>query len=1016
MKLAHISDIHLRGSSRHDEIRATTVDFIKQAKSCDVDHIIISGDIFHTKTAGITPESIDLLVWFFTELSTVAPVHVTLGNHDGVIHNLDKQDAISPIIKAINNPRIKLYKDSGIYSIDKNLDLSVYSIFDKDNWSKCVKTNKKFNAAVFHGPVAGSKTDLNWMLDAEASVEFFESHDIVLLGDIHKQQFLDYKDGIARMGYPGSFLQNDYGEGLERNWLLWDVDVANKTWTVDVKPLLNTKPFVTVQSDEIDTVSLKNGRYRIQCDGDLTVAEKSKIRSKIKSKLNPVDISFVVEQIEIQKENNKSISETSFIDPESILNFCQTHYKKLMSKNVKEILRIGIDSGMQNEEKISKGNIWTIDSIKFDNVLGFGTGNEIDFSNFSGLVGIFGKNKVGKSSVVGSILYSAFNVVDRGTNKNHSIINGNQSSCLSEMIVSSQTDHLKIVRQTVKTKQKDTLSSNTQLNLFDLKEGTDLTLDQRASTDSVIKSKLGSIDDFLMGSVSTQNRISKMLDESPQDRRKIFTRHIGLDVIERSYQSVQAEFNAIKSENKQLSSELASYNLDEIEKEISDTSTNIETLETNLVLLNDEHETLLLANKDVAVVQSNIRDANKKIVEFKNELTKIESQLRAKKESIEKEKAWLESNSSAQEKLDNITSILKEKEETNRSIAEMKNELKSIRETTVRTEKDKKTLSTVPCGDEYPSCPFIRDAYENVKSNKDVDAKLESLEKTLDECIQKNSDYASLKTERDELVTILGVIPTKEKIIQQASADVSELDSREKQVTSSLVEETQKLSSLSNIQVDDDVVEKMKSIKIKIDASKKEVTQLTLKKGQMYSKKQSCLELQKKLEILSAKYADYENASTILSKKGIQSKLLSENIQCVNDKIRKYMEPHFDFVAELEIDEKDGSTEIAIVCHNGDRRSLNLGSGMERTVGCLAIRAALHAVSVLPKSNFMIIDEGFGVLEGDNIQNCLAFLRDISKNFKFVLVISHTQEIKDFMDYSINVVKNDDGTSQVMYN
>lgn len=229
MRIGHISDIHIRGSVRHDEIRKTTEDFLEQARSKKLDHILISGDIFHTKTSGITPESIDLLVWFFQELSKVAKVHVTLGNHDGVIHNLDKQDAISPIIKAINDKNVILYKDSGTFPINENVDLSVYGIFDKPNWDLAQKTNpNKFNVATFHGPVAGCKTDLNWMLDAEASVEYFANHDIVMLGDIHKQQFLDYRNDVPRMGYPGSFMQNDFGEGLERHWLLWDIDEQKK--------------------------------------------------------------------------------------------------------------------------------------------------------------------------------------------------------------------------------------------------------------------------------------------------------------------------------------------------------------------------------------------------------------------------------------------------------------------------------------------------------------------------------------------------------------------------------------------------------------------------------------------------------------------------------------------------------------------------------------------------------------------------------------------------------------------
>ena len=88
---------------------------------------------------------------------------------------------------------------------------------------------------------------------------------------------------------------------------------------------------------------------------------------------------------------------------------------------------------------------------------------------------------------------------------------------------------------------------------------------------------------------------------------------------------------------------------------------------------------------------------------------------------------------------------------------------------------------------------------------------------------------------------------------------------------------------------------------------------------------------------------------------------------------------------------------------------------MERTTGCIAIRAAIHSVSVLPKSNFMIIDEGFGSIEGENVTSTINCIKDISKDFKFVLVISHLQTVKDFVDSSITITKNDDGTSRIIY-
>ena len=73
----------------------------------------LAGDIVHSKTQGISPELIDCLSWWFTNLSKICDVHVVLGNHDGILHNKSRQDAISPIINALNIPNIKLYKSSG---------------------------------------------------------------------------------------------------------------------------------------------------------------------------------------------------------------------------------------------------------------------------------------------------------------------------------------------------------------------------------------------------------------------------------------------------------------------------------------------------------------------------------------------------------------------------------------------------------------------------------------------------------------------------------------------------------------------------------------------------------------------------------------------------------------------------------------------------------------------------------------------------------------------------------------
>ncbi len=196
IRIAHLADLHLRGLTRHDEVKTVVEAFCKSARDKQVNHIVIAGDLFHTKTVGISPEVIELFVWMFREMAKVAFVHVTLGNHDGTLTNLTRQDSISPIINAMNDDRVKLYKQSNVYAIENGVNLCVYSLFDKENWDKVKPRIGDYNIAVYHGSVGGAVSEDGWVLKADTTVQFFEEqgYDIVLLGDIHRQQYLGYKE------------------------------------------------------------------------------------------------------------------------------------------------------------------------------------------------------------------------------------------------------------------------------------------------------------------------------------------------------------------------------------------------------------------------------------------------------------------------------------------------------------------------------------------------------------------------------------------------------------------------------------------------------------------------------------------------------------------------------------------------------------------------------------------------------------------------------------------------------
>lgn len=196
LRVAHLADVHVRGLTRHDEIRTVIEAFCKSASEQKADHIVIAGDIFHTKSTGISPEVIEVLTWMFRSMANAAPVHITLGNHDGPLTNLTRQDTISPIVEAMNDPRVKLYKQSGVYPIEQGVNLCVYSLFDKEGWERVKPIVGEYNIAVYHGAVGGAVSEDGWVLKPETTVQFFEEqgYDIVLLGDIHKQQYLGYRE------------------------------------------------------------------------------------------------------------------------------------------------------------------------------------------------------------------------------------------------------------------------------------------------------------------------------------------------------------------------------------------------------------------------------------------------------------------------------------------------------------------------------------------------------------------------------------------------------------------------------------------------------------------------------------------------------------------------------------------------------------------------------------------------------------------------------------------------------
>ena len=190
MKFAHISDTHIKNLKYHFEYRAVFDQLYEALREQNVDYIVHCGDIAHTKTQ-ISPEFVEMCSDFFRSLAEIAPTYIILGNHDGNLKNSSRQDALTPIVDALDLGNLHLLKDSGETHITDEFSLNVLSVFDRDNWIKPTNPDK-INIALYHGSISNCKTDMNWtMANGEDSLSIFKDHDYAMLADIHRRQFLD---------------------------------------------------------------------------------------------------------------------------------------------------------------------------------------------------------------------------------------------------------------------------------------------------------------------------------------------------------------------------------------------------------------------------------------------------------------------------------------------------------------------------------------------------------------------------------------------------------------------------------------------------------------------------------------------------------------------------------------------------------------------------------------------------------------------------------------------------------
>lgn len=1029
-KCIHIADVHFRGLKRHCEYKEVFEQFFKKARNLNPDIIFIGGDIVHSKTQGISPELIDLLCWWFESMSKIADVHVILGNHDGLILNEDRQDAITPIIKALDIDNIYLYKDSGVYPTGiKGFNWCIYSCFDEKNWNNVEPIEDEINIACFHGGVLGSTTDIDWNIDGEVELSFFNGYDFVFLGDIHKYQYLDSEKRVA---YPGSTIQQNFGEDVKKGFLYWEIK-SKYDYNSKFIELENSMPFVTIDwlgsvEKTIDLVKpiKEKSRIRIRSNESISQIEIQTLHSLIKEIKNPSEIVY---RIDNSKEHS-SIDYDSKIknlfdlkSSESRYEFLKDFLKDTENINLEKInnlFDININK-LENTEISSNSNKWSINSLKFSNTYGYGKSNEVNFDNMRGIIGIFGKNRCGKSSIPGTLMYGLFNSSDRGSIKNLHIINSRKGECNAEIGITVNDEKYIVKRSTKKNQtKKGVISANTSLSLHKLDKDNILnkTEEQRRETEKILRNLIGKSEDFLYTSFASQGEINTFIKEKNTSRKTILSKFLNLDIYEELWKVSREEYTYLKShmktqdakdwnhlinetsetiislknQNEETTSDMTILKKDLIDKEVilEDLKRNSKKHRSGLTFsqAKDLHKSFL---EKLVSVNKEIQDNNFDIKNKESKLIKIESF---------KESFPIEDLNNDKEKID----ILRKK------LSKLEYSIKTRNTKKLNSNKKLKILEEVPCGDSFPTCKFIKDAHEEKNISKQLQEELRQLKGSLYEV--KNVLNNLVKENIEEKVKKYNdVLNTEYKL----NLDLDNLNSKVKDLNKSIDEFSKEEKHYKEILIEIQSLAEGDNLD-QINKSKKEIekinNELYFKENKKQSNTREIIELESKIKSWENEKEKYNNLvqnwklydlfTYCVSKKGIPTKLIDFALPRINNEIHNILRDVAGFTVEISADSNSNSLDV-FINYGDSKRIIECGSGMEKMMASLAIRIALINISSLPRSDIFIIDEGFGALDETNIEACGRFLRSLKKWFKTILIISHVDSIKDIVDNTLEI-------------
>jgi DNA repair exonuclease SbcCD ATPase subunit len=349
---------------------------------------------------------------------------------------------------------------------------------------------------------------------------------------------------------------------------------------------------------------------------------------------------------------------------------------------------------------------------------------------------------------------------------------------------------------------------------------------------------------------------------------------------------------------------------------------------------------------------------------------------------------------------------LKGKEE---EIDRLRKWLSVLKEDIEQIDRKGKLLDGIPCGDSFLGCKFIRDAAVAVSSKPEIEKEIagseeeySALEPTKVEKDIKGYEALAKKKEQTAkaITTIQLLIARNKNTIQRLEVELEEL----RAIEINYEENKEAIENLESLIKTKKVIEKkLRNDRGELEECDEEILSLNREIGSLQQAIQNIKEQKSEYHELREEYAAYDLYMRCMHPNGIAYDVIKKKLPVINIEIAKILTNLTTF--EVLFEENGNRLDILIKHPKHDPRPLAMASGAEKTMAAMAIRLAFLAVSNLPTSDVIILDEPATSLDEEHLQAFVNMLDMIKSYFRTILIISHLDGLKDIVDMTIDISK-----------